>query len=124
MSAALKCSLCFDVLLKKSYRNVLAQVFPSKDAICEVLGVSRQQLQAQSKCYVCAQCFNKLNRLEKVNFELRNKLDQLRNEKVVLLQALRKHQAEVPVTSVSATELPQDENVTPSASGSGKNDLF
>ena len=104
--SALKCRLCLTIL-KKTYRSVSGPAFPT-EAICEVLGITKQDLQKhKKKSYVCSACYNKLNRLDKLNFELKNSMDKLIKNKKQLIQ-----------------EMIKNEIVTPSASGSGMNNLF
>ena len=92
---------------EKKYRSVSGPAFPT-EAICEVLGITKQDLEKhKKKSYVCSACYNKLNRLEKLNFDLKHSIDKLIKNKTQLLQEMRKN-----------------EIVTPSASGSGKNNLF
>ena len=82
------CRVCDQNLQKKSRRSIFNQFFTVHDQLCEVIGRVPQPNDCESS-YVCSCCFNKLNKLNKLEFDLTNKLAELQKQKISLVQELR-----------------------------------
>uniref|UniRef100_A0A8W8MH78 ZAD domain-containing protein n=1 Tax=Magallana gigas TaxID=29159 RepID=A0A8W8MH78_MAGGI len=82
-----ECILCLEKLPKKNRRHILSDTFNVKQQLYEVLGfIPEQQLSPQ---YTCYRCFNNLNRLSKIEFDLESKLSALKREKDEIINQLR-----------------------------------
>ena len=82
------CILCLENLPKKNRRNVFSETFTVKKQLAEVLGAMPDSAR-QHPSYTCFPCFNKLNKLSKIYFDLENKLENLKRERLQLLCQLR-----------------------------------
>ena len=83
------CRLCSEKLAKKSRRLIFNQFFSVFEQLCEIVGHVPHVKDGESP-YVCSACFNKLNRLNKIEFDLKNKVSELRIQKLSLVGELRK----------------------------------
>ncbi|XP_062601229.1 uncharacterized protein LOC134262923 isoform X1 [Saccostrea cucullata] len=83
------CILCLEKLPKKNRRNIYSDTFFVKKQFNEVLGFVPEQRTHSSPQYTCYRCFNKLNKLCKIEYELENKLSVLKREKCDIINELR-----------------------------------
>lgn len=82
------CRLCGDQLPVKYRRMIFSPAFKVFEQLAEVLEYRPRETDGLSP-YLCYGCFNKLNKLEKIDFDLGNKLQRLTSEKSCLLTDLR-----------------------------------
>ncbi|XP_062572276.1 uncharacterized protein LOC134234243 [Saccostrea cucullata] len=82
------CRLCGEQLPQKFRRVIFSPSFKVFKQLSEVLNHSPCENDSLSR-YVCYPCFNKLNKLEKIDYDLENKLKALEAEKSSILQELR-----------------------------------
>lgn len=95
-----ECILCLEKLPKKNRRNIYSDTFNVKQQLYEVLGfVPEQQLSPQ---YTCYRCFNKLNRLSKIDYDLESKLSALKREKDEIINQLRPRRNVLSSASVTS----------------------
>eukprot|EP00105_Crassostrea_gigas_P026017 XP_011446790.1 PREDICTED: uncharacterized protein LOC105341785 [Crassostrea gigas] len=95
-----ECILCLERLPKKNRRNIYSDTFHVNQQLYEVLGfVPEQQLSPQ---YTCYRCFNKLNRLSKIDYDLERKLSALKREKDEIINQLRPRRNVLPSASVTS----------------------
>lgn len=80
------CDICYSLFPKKQRRTIGAETFHPQTELVEVLGYEPPK---DSSHYVCMKCFNRLNKLAKIDFDLHHKLDQLTVERRGILQELR-----------------------------------
>ena len=83
------CRVCCENLPKKSRRSIFSQFFGVLEQLCEVTDRIPHACDGESP-YVCSGCFNKLNKLYKIEYDLKNKVAELRNQKLAFLGELRK----------------------------------
>ena len=95
-----KCRVCGEQLPKKSRRLIFNQYFSVFEQLCEVLGDVPCASDGGST-YVCSGCFNKLNKLCKIEFEIKNKVTELTNQKLNLLGELRRKYLESSAQTVT-----------------------
>jgi hypothetical protein len=121
------CRICSGLLDKKSRRKIFSEYFLVSQQLREVLGYVPDPRDGLS-AYVCSHCFNKLNKLSKIDFDLMFKLDSLRKDKNEIIKLLRDKMLKVkgrPKTSDSVIQTapkvtskmpltPVKENVQPS----------
>lgn len=80
------CEICSLLSPKKQRRTIGAEtIHPQKQQV-EVIEYEPPK---DSSHYVCMKCFNRLNKLAKIDFDLLHKLDQLTVERRGILQELR-----------------------------------
>lgn len=79
------CCVCFNEISPKQRRVINSPAFQVLQQLQEVL----QRILSDDDKYVCTFCFAKLNRLSKIDYDLKNKLDALKKEKDELLKKLR-----------------------------------
>lgn len=101
--AAANCRTCFCELDKKSRRTIFSNTFEVAQQLYEVLGHVPHEDDGLSK-YVCSHCYSKLKKLSKIDFDLINKLEELRKEKNELIKSMRSN-------SVSDASVTNDINV-------------
>lgn len=82
------CRLCHEVLPVKNRRTIFTPTFGVSSQLTEVLGYTPRDDDGLSK-YVCGFCFCKLNKLSKIEFDLKHKVQTLNVEKSSLLKSLR-----------------------------------
>lgn len=82
------CRICKDNNLNKYRRLIFGKSFTVSEQLAEVLRCQPIENDGKSP-YVCQMCFNKLNKLYKIDFELKHKVDQLKKEKTEILSNLR-----------------------------------
>ena len=81
------CRVCDENLPEKSRRSIFNQFFTVHDQLCEIIGRVPQPIDCES-LYVCSSSFNKLNKLNELEFDLTNKLAELQKQKISLVQEL------------------------------------
>lgn len=79
------CRLCHEVLPVKNRRTIFTPTFGVSSQLTEVLGYTPRDDDGLSK-YVCGFCFSKLNKLSKIEFDLKHKVQTLNVEKSSLLK--------------------------------------
>lgn len=82
------CRLCHGILPKKQRRTIFSDSFGVFNQLCEVLDHVPQLNDDKGK-YVCGFCWNKLNKLSKIEYDLKTKLEALKEERINLLKTLR-----------------------------------
>lgn len=82
------CRICKDNNLNKYRRLIFGKSFTVSEQLAEVLRCQPKENDGNSP-FVCQMCFNKLNKLYKIDFELKHKVDQLKIEKSEILSNLR-----------------------------------
>lgn len=82
------CRLCHGILPKKQRRTIFSDTFGVFNQLCEVLDHVPQLNDDKGK-YVCGFCWNKLNKLSKIEYDLKTKLEALKEERINLLKTLR-----------------------------------
>lgn len=100
--AAATCRTCFCELDKKSRRTIFSNTFEVAQQLYEVLGHVPHEDDGLSK-YVCSHCYSKLKKLSKIDFDLINKLEELRKEKNELIKAMRAKRSEEYKTTCTCT---------------------
>lgn len=112
--AAATCRTCFCELDKKSRRTIFSNTFEVAQQLYEVLGHVPHEDDGLSK-YVCSHCYSKLKKLSKIDFDLINKLEELRKEKNELIKSMRANLKSIQTTctsnSVSDASVTNDINV-------------
>ena len=73
-----KCRVCGEKLPKKSRRLIFNQYFSVFEQLCEVLGDVPRASDGGST-FVCSGCLNKLNKLCKIEFEIKNKVTEVKS---------------------------------------------
>lgn len=86
--AAVVCRICSCVLPAKNRRKIFSESFHVKEQLKEVLG---QNLSTLDECsqYVCYKCFNKLNRLSKIDFDINSRIYILKKERETIITDLK-----------------------------------
>lgn len=79
------CRLCHGILPKKQRRTVLGDTFGVFDQLLEVLDHVPQLNDDKGK-YICWLCWNKLNKLSKIEYDLKTKLQALKEQRINLLK--------------------------------------
>lgn len=102
------CRVCNDVLSKKQRRLIFSQSFNVMSQLIEVVGYIPSTTDKLST-YICFKCFNKLNRLSKIDYDLKNKLDLLKKDKRDIIGELRKN-IKVPTRTLPKSP-PQATNI-------------
>lgn len=82
------CRLCHGILPKKQRRTVFGDTFEVFDQLLEVLDHVPQLNDDKGK-YICWLCWNKLNKLSKIEYDLKTKLQALKEQRINLLKTLR-----------------------------------
>ncbi|XP_033745242.1 uncharacterized protein LOC117330830 [Pecten maximus] len=82
------CRVCGEILTKKQRRTVFGDTFGVFDQLSQVLSYVAKPNDGLSR-FVCGFCFNKLNKLHKIDYDLMHKLDALRSEKITIISALK-----------------------------------
>ena len=82
------CRLCTERLPKKNRRSVFSDSFLVTKQLIEVIGCIPNRNDSCSS-FICYRCFNKLNKLSKIDFDLQNKLTVLHIEKQQIISELR-----------------------------------
>lgn len=98
--AAANCRTCFCELDKKSRRTIFSNTFEVAQQLYEVLGHVPHEDDGLSK-YVCSHCYSKLKKLSKIDFDLINKLEELRKEKYELIKSMRANLKSIQTTCTS-----------------------
>ncbi|KAK6174360.1 hypothetical protein SNE40_017654 [Patella caerulea] len=88
MEKSEKCLLCHESLPKKSRRSLFVKEFAFMTQLVEVLGYIPQNNDTSSR-YVCTFCFSKLNKLQKLDYDIVHILNRLKEEKMALLNIMR-----------------------------------
>ena len=83
-----KCRICQVVLAPKNKRLIFSDSFVVFEELKEVLGYSPTKDDCLSN-YVCYHCLSKLNRLNKISFDIKHKVDILKREKSTLITQLK-----------------------------------
>ena len=105
-----KCRICAEILSKKQRRQIFSDAFKVFGQLVEVLGYVPTNTDGLSKC-ICFRCFNRINKISKIDFDLNNRVDQLKVEKRNIICELRKNvskpnQPLVPAPSDRPSERP------------------
>ena len=82
------CRACHENIPAKHRRVIFGETFGVFQQLCEVIGYVPRQNDSISR-YVCGYCFTKLNKLFKIDFELQNRLDNLKAEKTSIITTMR-----------------------------------
>lgn len=85
-----KCRICTENLTKKQRRLIFSDAFKVFGQLVEVLGYVPKNSDGLSPC-ICFRCYNKINKISKIDFDLNNRLDQLKAEKRIIITELRKN---------------------------------
>lgn len=85
-----KCRICTKNLTKKQRRLIFSDAFKVFGQLVEVLGYVPKNSDGLSPC-ICFRCYNKINNISKIDFDLNNRLDQLKAEKRIIITELRKN---------------------------------
>lgn len=85
-----KCRICTEYLTKKQRRLIFSDAFKVFGQLVEVLGYVPKNSDGLSPC-ICFRCYNKINKISKIDFDLNNRLDQLKAEKRIIITELRKN---------------------------------
>ncbi|XP_069105154.1 uncharacterized protein [Argopecten irradians] len=84
----LPCRLCNGILPKKQRRTIFGETFGVFDQLLEIIDYVPHQNDAKGK-YVCGLCWNKLNRLARIEKDISTKLQTLKEERHSLVTKLR-----------------------------------
>ncbi|XP_056019475.1 uncharacterized protein LOC130054274 [Ostrea edulis] len=91
------CRTCRAILDKKSRRTIFSSTFEFTQQLCEVLGSIPSP---NDGSYVCSQCYSKLRKLYKIDYDLLHKMEDLRKEKGEVIKSFRQN---LTLGNVSAT---------------------
>lgn len=84
------CRICTEILTKKQRRQTFSDAFKVFGQLVEVLGYVPKNSDGLSPC-ICFRCYNKIKKIPKIDFDLNNRLDQLKAEKRIIITEFRKN---------------------------------
>ncbi len=88
MKSCLVC--CQEITDKKSYNSIeRAGTLGLRNILCEVVN-GTQLDQADKDLVLCRASFNKLNRISKIDFDLKHRIQKLQEERTLLVDGLKK----------------------------------
>jgi hypothetical protein len=94
-ATGLLCRLCHGILPKKQRRTIFGATFGVYNQLLEILDYVPHPNDGKGQ-YVCSMCWNKLNKLCKIENDIKTKLESLKNDRVVLITDLRrKHRPQI-----------------------------
>ena len=94
------CRLCHANLPKKQRRTIFSETFGVLNQLVEVIDEVPQRNDGHGN-YVCGLCWNKFNRLSKIEHDLKTKLKALKEERLSLLKTLREKHGAQPFISLT-----------------------
>lgn len=109
--AAANCRTCFCELDKKSSLTIFSNTFEVAQQLYEVLEHVPHEDDGLSK-YECSHCYSKLKKLSKIDFDLINKLEELRKEKNELIKSMRANLKSIQTTCTCTCNSVSDASVT------------
>jgi hypothetical protein len=83
------CRLCHDVLPKKQRRTIFGATFGVYNQLLEILDYIPHPNDGKG-LYICSFCWNKLNRLCKIENDIKTKVETLKNDRLLLIKDLRR----------------------------------
>ncbi|XP_062574184.1 uncharacterized protein LOC134236019 isoform X2 [Saccostrea cucullata] len=96
-SVYLCCRLCHGILPKKQRRTIFGETFGVFDQLLEILDYVPRPNDERGN-YVCGMCWNKLNKLAKVEHDIKTKVESLKAERYDIIKNLRqKYQGDISV---------------------------
>jgi hypothetical protein len=83
------CRLCHGVLPKKQRRTIFGATFGVYDQLLEILDYIPHPNDGKG-LYICGFCWNKLNKLCKIENDIKTKVEKLKNDRLLLINDLRR----------------------------------
>ena len=89
------CRLCHRILPKKQRCTIFGERFGVFDKLLEIIDYVPHPNDDRGQ-YICGMCWNKLNKLGKIEHDIKTKVESLRSERQVLIRDLRlKHNGDI-----------------------------